>query len=108
LGELAKKFDYRNLLSAYYTIKNFRTSKENTYSRQKKQAANELINVLHELYLRKMAANMSDLRVKVIRQKGRSLHLLGLLNQLWIQRLRRNFLKWKRSKERKDAVIEVN
>jgi len=55
-----------------------------------------------------MAANMSDLRVRVIRQKRRSLHLLGLLNHLWIQRLRRNFMKWKRRKEEKDAVIEVN
>lgn len=84
LGELANKFDHRNLLSAFFAIKNFRTSKELTYSRQQKQASTELINVLHELYLRRMAANMSDLRVRVVKQKRRSLLLLGLLNQRWI------------------------
>jgi hypothetical protein len=73
LSELAKKYDNRNLLSAFYTIKNFRTSKDNAYSRQKKQASTGLINVLQELYLRKMAANMSDLRVQIIKQKRRSL-----------------------------------
>jgi len=67
-----------------------------------------LINVLHELYLRKMAVNMSDLRVKVINQKKRSLLLLGLLNNIWIKRLRRSFLKWSRDKDLKTCVIEVN
>lgn len=67
-----------------------------------------MINVLHELYLRKMAVNMSDLRVKVINQKKRSLLLLGLLNNIWIKRLRRSFLKWSRDKDLKTCVIEVN
>jgi len=67
-----------------------------------------LINVLHELYLRKMAVNMSDLRVKVINQKKRSLLLLGLLNNIWIKRLRRSFFKWSRDKDLKTCVIEVN
>lgn len=54
LSNAAKKFDSRNLQSAFQMIRNYWISKENTHNSEKHISARNFRDVLNKVYLRKM------------------------------------------------------
>lgn len=108
LRQAAEKLDHRQNQSAFQMIKNFAHSKDYNHARQKRHAASDMASALHELYLTRMAQNMSAFR-KVVYDQKRKDRIIGSMLGHWTSRsLRSYFMRWKNQADLATVVIDVN
>ena len=108
LSNAARKYDNRNLQSAFQMIKNFVASKDGAHAGAKELATRNLRDTLHKVYLRKMLQYHSHLRRQIHGDKVVEKKKKVMFGHFISKSMRDAFDMWKKKANFAQTVIEVN
>ena len=105
---VSRKYDNKNLLSAFQMIQNFVRSKNDVHGHEKTLSSKNVHSVLLRIYRKRMLDYLTHIRLVALNGKKEQSKKLSMIHHCLTRSLRHAFDKWKMQANVMTTVIDVN